>query len=327
MQKDPYIILGVSYSATPEEIKRAYRKKAFELHPDRNSNDQAEELFRELNEAYALLTDTEKRRNFDKQYQSYSRSNADQFNHYFEMYVSSNNVKVCEEFELTFTYTGEGRFMQKPDLRDFYIAGKPFVSFQDIYRSGKNARETTIRYVLAAKRTGNFTINRAAIKLFGKTFFTTSQFIQVAPGKCFFSPDKFADGKPLQVSLWYNAEKGGTNRKYLVNTKHNIYIPRSHYAQVYNTIGRILKLFFALWGLILAIKIDRNVVIGFIIGSAYGAMMTYLLYYFVKVKPVFMADRKYSLVNSYVQNGYQPYPPHARNLISRAIMFVNKLFL
>ena len=68
MQKDPYIILGVSYSATPEEIKRAYRKKAFELHPDRNSNDQAEELFRELNEAYALLTDTEKRRNFDKQY-------------------------------------------------------------------------------------------------------------------------------------------------------------------------------------------------------------------------------------------------------------------
>lgn len=327
MQKDPYIILGVSYSATAEEIKRAYRKKAFELHPDRNSDNHAEELFRELNEAYALLTDSDKRRSFDKQYQNYSRSNAAQFDHYFEMQISSNNVKVCEEFELIFTYTGEGRFMQKPDLRDFYITGKPFVSFRDVYRLEKTARETTIRYVLTAKRTGNFTINRAAIKLFGKTFFTATQFVQVLPQACFFSPDKNADGKPLQVSLWYNAEKGGANRKYLVNTKHTIYVPRSYYAQVYHTIGRVLKLFFALWGLILAIKIDRNVIIGFIIGSAYGAIMTYLLYYFVKVKPVFMSERKYSLVNAYLQNGYQPYPPHARNLISRTLMFVNKLFL
>lgn len=53
------------------------------------------------------------------------------------MQISSNNVKVCEEFELIFTYTGEGRFMQKPDLRDFYITGKPFVSFRDVYRLEK----------------------------------------------------------------------------------------------------------------------------------------------------------------------------------------------
>lgn len=327
MQHDPYVILGISPSASPEEIKRAYRKKAFELHPDRNSDQHAEQLFRELNEAYALLTDADKRRNYDKQYQNYFRSNADQFDHYFEMHVSSNNVKVCEEFELIFTYTGEGRFMQKPDLRDFYITGKPFVSFRDVYRSGKTARETTIRYVLAAKRTGNFTINRAAIKLFGKKFITATQYIQVISGECFFSPEKPADGRPLQVSLWYNAEKGGANRKYLVNTKHTIYIPRSNYAQVYHTIGRVLKLIFAFWGFFVAVKISRSGIIGFAIGSAYGAIMTYLLYYFVKVKPVFMSERKYSLVISYLQNGYQPYPPHARNLISRALMFINKLFL
>ena len=49
----------------PVGIKTAYRKKAFELHPDRNSDQHAEQLFRELNEAYALLTDADKRRNYD----------------------------------------------------------------------------------------------------------------------------------------------------------------------------------------------------------------------------------------------------------------------
>jgi len=64
--KDYYKILGVSKTASAEEIKKAYRKLALVYHPDRNpDNKQSEEKFKEIAEAYSVLSDTEKRRKFD----------------------------------------------------------------------------------------------------------------------------------------------------------------------------------------------------------------------------------------------------------------------
>lgn len=63
--KDYYEILGVPRNATKEEIKRAYRRLALKYHPDRNKSKDAEEKFKEISEAYAVLSDDEKRRVYD----------------------------------------------------------------------------------------------------------------------------------------------------------------------------------------------------------------------------------------------------------------------
>ncbi len=72
--KDYYKILGVSRDARLDEIKRAYRKLALQYHPDRNpGNKQAEERFKEINEAYQVLSDPQKRARYDQLGESYAR--------------------------------------------------------------------------------------------------------------------------------------------------------------------------------------------------------------------------------------------------------------
>ncbi len=63
---DYYDVLGVSSNDSEEEIRKAFRKKAMEYHPDRNRNPDAEEKFKEINEAYQVLTDSKKRTQYDR---------------------------------------------------------------------------------------------------------------------------------------------------------------------------------------------------------------------------------------------------------------------
>ncbi len=66
-KRDYYEILGVKKDATPEEIKKIYRKLALKYHPDRNSSDSnAEKKFKEINEAYQVLSNSEKRARYDQ---------------------------------------------------------------------------------------------------------------------------------------------------------------------------------------------------------------------------------------------------------------------
>ena len=66
-RRDYYEVLGVGKSASSDEIKKAYRKLAMKHHPDKNSGDKAaEEKFKEASDAYSILADPQKRKQYDQ---------------------------------------------------------------------------------------------------------------------------------------------------------------------------------------------------------------------------------------------------------------------
>ena len=65
--KDYYSVLGLKKGASEDEVKKAYRKLAMQYHPDRNKDDkQAENKFKDVSEAYAVLSDKKKRQQYDQ---------------------------------------------------------------------------------------------------------------------------------------------------------------------------------------------------------------------------------------------------------------------
>jgi molecular chaperone DnaJ len=65
-KRDYYEVLGISRNATDDDIKKAFRSLAFQFHPDRNSDNNATEKFKEINEAYEVLSDANKRAAYDR---------------------------------------------------------------------------------------------------------------------------------------------------------------------------------------------------------------------------------------------------------------------
>jgi curved DNA-binding protein len=116
--KDYYHILGVAKNASDEEIKKAYRKLAMKYHPDRNPNKkEAEERFKEINEAYAVLSDKEKR----KQYDTFGAEG-------FQQRFSQEDIFRGFDFDeiLSSLFGGRGR-------RDFRFGGQSGVDFGDFF--------------------------------------------------------------------------------------------------------------------------------------------------------------------------------------------------
>jgi curved DNA-binding protein len=109
-QKDYYKILGVSREATPKQIKEAYRNLAFQYHPDRNGGSaEAVERMKQINEAYAALSDPAKRRQYDGFRQTYGDSAYNRFRDGYseeDIFRGSDINQIFEELSRAFGFRG-----------------------------------------------------------------------------------------------------------------------------------------------------------------------------------------------------------------------------
>jgi DnaJ-class molecular chaperone len=105
-QKDYYKILGVAETAGADDIRKAYRNLAFRYHPDRNAGN--EEMMKEINEAYAVLSNPSKRNDYDSLRQRYGSFARDQFRQTYadqDIFRDSDISQIFEELSKAFGFS------------------------------------------------------------------------------------------------------------------------------------------------------------------------------------------------------------------------------
>jgi len=121
-QKDYYKILGVEKDASPKRIKESYRELAFKYHPDRNKdNPENIEKMKLVNEAYAVLSNSTKRKEYDSYKERYGSGAYSQFRHSYsehDIFSGSDILRVFEEIAKTFNLRGYDEI-----FKEFYGPG------------------------------------------------------------------------------------------------------------------------------------------------------------------------------------------------------------
>jgi len=130
---DLYSVLGVTKTASADEIKKAYRTLAFKYHPDRNAGDKtAEDKFKQVNAAYSVLGDEDKRRSYDM-YGSSSQSEASGYN----QGTSSHAYGNWGFYGTGNTYGGYNHGPDGYGEENFYSNG--FDPFEEFFRAAKSS--------------------------------------------------------------------------------------------------------------------------------------------------------------------------------------------
>jgi DnaJ-class molecular chaperone len=130
-QRDYYDILGVDGNASQPQIKEAYRRLALQYHPDRNKEDPAAaERMKEINEAYAVISDPSKRRQYDSLRQTYGSSAYGHFRQSYseeDIFRGSDVRQVFEKISKAFGFRGFDDIFREfygPGYRSFEFRGK-----------------------------------------------------------------------------------------------------------------------------------------------------------------------------------------------------------
>jgi len=130
-QRDYYDILGVSKSASAQELKKAYRKQALQWHPDRNKSSEASEKFKEINEAYEVLGNPQKKQTYD------------QFGHAAFSQGGGPGGFAGGQEPFTYTYTSYGdQGGQQGSPFEGFDFSDPFEIFEQFFGGGSPFRQT-----------------------------------------------------------------------------------------------------------------------------------------------------------------------------------------
>ena len=105
MGKDYYKILGLSRGASEEDIKKAYRKMALKYHPDKNKTAGAEEKFKEIAEAYEVLSDPKKRGVYDQYGEEGLKGTSYQMTHFELSTLLQLHMDEVSKLSFSFHYT------------------------------------------------------------------------------------------------------------------------------------------------------------------------------------------------------------------------------
>jgi len=170
-RKDYYKILGISETAASDEIKKTYRNLAFRYHPDKNPDSQ--ELMKEINEAYAVLSNPEKRQEYDRLRQSFGTFARDRFRQTHpdeDIFRNSDINQIFEELSRIFGFsrpedifsrdTFYGRNYREFKFKGPGVSGGGFFFFGpmgNVYRSDKGpAGKNSLASKLMIKGLGMF---------------------------------------------------------------------------------------------------------------------------------------------------------------------------
>ena len=306
MSGDYYQLLGVDRNASQEVIKQAYRKLALQYHPDKNAgNKAAEEKFLQIQTAYETLVDIEKRNAYNRNAGvGFNIITPENLHHYFMVRCNSHFVKVNQEFEVTYSYTGEGRYFVRPRFNHFFVTSKPIVTSRYVTIDGVQVKETNLTYTLAPLHKGNFKIDKAKIKLHHKPFETNEITIHVEDNQCFFMKGRVADGKPFILHLNYEEVVAGQYFKTIRIQRHEVLIPRSKQAQYFHGFGTVLNYVIMLWVMMLSANAGYGYIPGLLAGSIAGSANSFLFYKLTGVKSKLYFALKHPSVQHYFEEGY-----------------------